>query len=44
MDSVLEKAAKGAMPSGTPRRKRLPWHGDHEQGITNKITKLQEAC
>lgn len=44
MDSVLEKAARGAMPSGDPRRKRLPWDGDDEQGITNKITKLQEAC
>lgn len=44
MDSAQEKAARGAMASGDPRRKRLPWDGDDEQGITNKITELHEAC
>lgn len=38
MDSAQGKAARGAMPWGNPRRKRLPWDGDHEEGITNKIT------
>lgn len=27
-----------------PRGKRLPWEGEHEEGITNKITELQEPC
>lgn len=43
MDSALEKASRGAKPSGDPRRRRLSWGGDHEQGIANKITNLQEA-